>query len=76
METPMADPSLGGKAVIQTHWLQRSGLFIVYLVCALAIHLLGSNFFNIFPNILVIHTLQESFESRKAQVLSLYSRNI
>ncbi len=49
METQLAGPTLGGKAVLQTNWIQRSGLFIAFLICALAIHFFGSNFFAIFP---------------------------
>ncbi len=49
METQLAGPSLGGKAVMQTNWLQRSGLFILFLVCALAVHFFGSVYFTIFP---------------------------
>ncbi len=49
METQLASPSISGKAVMQTNWLQRSGLFILVLICALAVHFFGSNFFAIFP---------------------------
>jgi membrane protease YdiL (CAAX protease family) len=41
--------TLIGKETIQTSWLGRLGLFILFLVCGLAILFLGSNFYEIFP---------------------------
>jgi membrane protease YdiL (CAAX protease family) len=40
---------LTGKETTRIKWLQRLGLFILFLVCGLAILFLGSNFYEIFP---------------------------
>lgn len=37
------------KESIPTIWLQRLGLFILFLICEAAIFILGSNYFDVFP---------------------------
>jgi membrane protease YdiL (CAAX protease family) len=49
MTAQTANSSLGGKEVIQPNWMQRLGLFIVFLACGLAVLLFGSNYFEVFP---------------------------
>lgn len=49
MNTQTATSNLAGKEAIQTNWLRRLGIFILFLVCGLAILFLGSNFYEIFP---------------------------
>jgi hypothetical protein len=49
MPTQTAIPNIIGKETTQTNWLQRFGLFIVFLVCGLVIFVFGSNYYEIFP---------------------------
>jgi membrane protease YdiL (CAAX protease family) len=49
MTTQTANSNLVEKETIQTSWLQRIGLFLLFLVCGFAIFVFGSNYFEIFP---------------------------
>jgi membrane protease YdiL (CAAX protease family) len=49
MKTQTANTSLDRKETLQTNWIQRVALFIVFLICGLAILFLGSNFYEILP---------------------------
>lgn len=49
MTTQTTSSSLVGKEKTQPNWVQRLGLFIVFLICGLAVLFLGSNFYDIFP---------------------------
>lgn len=49
MTTQTASTNLMGKEIVQANWLQRVGLFILFLVCEVVIYILGSNYFDIFP---------------------------
>jgi len=49
MATQITNLSLVEKQQWQTNRLQRLGLFIVFLICGLAVLFLGSNFYKIFP---------------------------
>ncbi|HEY5731319.1 MAG TPA: CPBP family intramembrane glutamic endopeptidase [Anaerolineales bacterium] len=49
MTTQTASTNLIDKEVLQTTWLQRLGLFIVFLFCETAIFIFGSYYFDVFP---------------------------
>jgi len=49
MATQTATTNLVGNEITQPNWLQRLGLFIVFLICGFAILVFGSNYFEIFP---------------------------
>jgi membrane protease YdiL (CAAX protease family) len=49
MTTQTVSSNLIGKETTQPTWIQRLGLFIVFLVCGMAIFVFGSNYFEIFP---------------------------
>ena len=49
MTTTVATPILDEKKTMPTNWMQRSGMFIVFLICGSAIFVFGSNYFDIFP---------------------------
>lgn len=49
MTTQTAITNLSNKETTQPNWLQRAGLFVLFLICGLAIIFLGSNFYEIFP---------------------------
>ena len=49
MTTQTANTNLVEKETIQTSWLQRLGLFILFLVCEAAIFIFGSYYFDVFP---------------------------
>ncbi len=49
MNAQLTRTSLGGKETMQPNWLQRLGLFIVFLICGLTVLFLGSNFYKIVP---------------------------
>jgi membrane protease YdiL (CAAX protease family) len=49
MTTQTAITNLAEKETTQINWLQRLILFSIFLVCGLAIFVLGSNYFEIFP---------------------------
>ena len=48
MDAQITNPILGRKITIQSNWIQHLGLFIVFLICELAIVLFGSNYFDVF----------------------------
>ena len=48
MTTQTATKNLAGKETTQIIWLQRLGLFILFLVCEAAIFIFGSNYYDIF----------------------------
>jgi membrane protease YdiL (CAAX protease family) len=49
MTTQTANTNLNIRATIQVTWIQRLGLFNIFLICEAAIFLLGSYYFDIFP---------------------------
>jgi membrane protease YdiL (CAAX protease family) len=49
MTNIIAPLSLDGKKTMQTNWIQRFVLFIVFLACGVAIFVFGSNYFDLFP---------------------------
>jgi len=49
MTTQTATTNLIGKETTQPNWLQRLGLFIVFLICEATIFIFGSYYFNVFP---------------------------
>ncbi len=49
MTTQAATTNLIGKETQQTNWLQRLGLFILFLLCEAAIFIFGSYYFEVFP---------------------------
>jgi hypothetical protein len=49
MTTQTATPNLIGKETTQPNWLQRLGLFILFLLCEAAIFIFGSYYFDVFP---------------------------
>jgi len=49
MTTQSATTNLFGKETTQPNWLQRLGLFIVFLTCEAAIFIFGSYYFDVFP---------------------------
>jgi membrane protease YdiL (CAAX protease family) len=49
MKTQTAITNLGGKETHQTTWLQRIGLFLLFLLCEAAIFIFGSYYFDVFP---------------------------
>lgn len=49
MTTQTATTKLVGKETLQTSWLQRLGLFLLFLLCEAAIFLFGSYYFEVFP---------------------------
>ncbi|MBV6452719.1 MAG: hypothetical protein MHPDNHAH_03488 [Anaerolineales bacterium] len=49
MAAQTASSNLIGKESNQPNWLQRLGLFILFLLCEVAIFILGSHYFNAFP---------------------------
>jgi hypothetical protein len=57
--------SLGEKEVIQSNWIQRLGLFILFLIFELAIVLFGSNYFDVFQTNKNL-AYQEPFLSRSS----------
>jgi membrane protease YdiL (CAAX protease family) len=48
MNAQIKSTNLSKKEVIQSNWIQHLGLFIVFLICELAIVLFGSNYFDVF----------------------------
>lgn len=48
MNTQLTNPSLIKKESMQASWIRRLGLFILFLICELAIVLFGSNYFDVF----------------------------
>lgn len=44
-----ATTNFTGNETIQTNWLQRLGLFILFLACEAAIFIFGSYYFDVFP---------------------------
>jgi membrane protease YdiL (CAAX protease family) len=49
MTTQTATTNLIGKETTRSSWLQRLGLFILFLICEAVIFIFGSYYFNIFP---------------------------
>lgn len=49
MTAQTASSNFPEKETIQTNWLQRLGLFLLFLVCEAAIFIFGSHYFNVFP---------------------------
>ena len=49
MTAQSASSTLPEIEIIQPNWLQRTGLFLLFLVCGFAIFVFGSNYFEIFP---------------------------
>lgn len=49
MTAHIANSSSFEKEAVQANWIQRLGLFIVFLICEVAIFILGSFYFDIFP---------------------------
>ena len=49
MTAQTTNTDLPEKETIQPNWLQRVGLFTIFLVCGFAIFVFGSNYFEIFP---------------------------
>jgi membrane protease YdiL (CAAX protease family) len=48
MNAQIKSTNLSKQEVIQSNWIQHLGLFIVFLICELAIVLFGSNYFDVF----------------------------
>ena len=48
MNTQTVNPNLVGREKTQPGWLQRLGLFILFLICEGAIFIFGSNYFDVF----------------------------
>lgn len=48
MNIQLTNPNLINKETMQASWIQRLGLFIVFLIFELAIVLFGSNYFDVF----------------------------
>ena len=49
MNAQLASSDLRKEETIQTNWLQRAGLFILFLLCEAMIFILGSHYFGVFP---------------------------
>jgi hypothetical protein len=49
MKVQTANIKLVDEVKTQTHWLQRLGLFFLFMVCEAAIFIFGSHYFNVFP---------------------------
>ena len=49
MTIQTATTKLVGKETLQTNWLQRLGLFLLFLLCEAAIFVFGSYYFDVFP---------------------------
>ena len=49
MTAQIASKNLFGKDTTHTTWLQRIGLFILFLLCEAAIFVFGSYYFDVFP---------------------------
>lgn len=49
MTTQTATTNLINEEATQTNWLQRPGLFILFLVCEAVTFILGSYYFDVFP---------------------------
>jgi len=49
MTTQTVNPNLIGIETTQPNWLQRLGLFILFLICEAVIFIFGSHYFDIFP---------------------------
>ena len=48
MTTQLASSDLRKEETIQTNWLQRAGLFILFLLCEAVIFIFGSHYFDVF----------------------------
>jgi membrane protease YdiL (CAAX protease family) len=49
MTAQAANTNLVNNEIIQTNWLQRLGLFLLFMVCEAAIFIFGSYYFDAFP---------------------------
>lgn len=49
MNTQISSSSLARKEPLQTNWIQRLGLFTLFLMGGIAVLILGSNYYEIFP---------------------------
>jgi membrane protease YdiL (CAAX protease family) len=49
MNIQLTNPSLIKKETMQASWLQRIGLFILFLICEAAIFIFGSYYLDVFP---------------------------
>jgi membrane protease YdiL (CAAX protease family) len=49
MNAQMTGSSLYEKETTHPNWIQRVGLFILFLICEAAIFIFGSHYFNVFP---------------------------
>ncbi len=50
MDTQVSRTSLGQKEIsVQANWMARLAWFLALLVCYIAVFILGSNYFNVFP---------------------------
>ncbi len=49
MKTQIGTVNLGNQEKFPLNWVQRLGLFIIFLACYVAVIILGSNYFDIFP---------------------------
>ena len=49
MATQLASTDLRKGETIQANWLQRAGLFILFLLCEALIFIFGSHYFDVFP---------------------------
>jgi membrane protease YdiL (CAAX protease family) len=49
MKVQTANIKLVDEVKTQTHWLQRLGLFFLFMVCEAAIFIFGSHYFKVFP---------------------------
>ena len=49
MTTQAVTTNRVGKETLQTNWLQRLGLFLLFLICEAAIFIFGSYYFDVFP---------------------------
>ena len=48
MTTQLTSSTLHEKEIVQPNWLQRVGLFLLFLFCEVVIYILGSNYFDVF----------------------------
>ncbi len=49
MTTQAVTTSLTGKETMQINWLQRIGLFLLFLLCEAVIFIFGSHYFDVYP---------------------------
>lgn len=49
MTTQTVTPDFIGKETTPSSWLQRAGLFLLFLICEAAIFIFGTHYFDVFP---------------------------